>query len=108
MPSINKHSLRLPKRSDLNNRRGGSHQTLRWRKLDSNFQFPDIVQGSFFGRSQPGSVAEPKVCRLAAGGKWIRTISPAEDARYPDLRRLSFAPPFPSEGSMQSRDEARS
>jgi hypothetical protein len=62
----------------------GSQETPRWRGMDSNFQFPDIVEGSFFGRSQRGSVAEPKFCRLAAGGSRIRTISPAEDARYPD------------------------
>ncbi len=46
--------------------------------MDSNFQFPDIVEGSFFGRSEQGSVAEPKVCKLAAGGKWIRTFGPSQ------------------------------
>ena len=45
--------------------------------MDSNFQFPDIVEGSFSGHSQRGSVADPKVCRLAAGGKRIRTTGPS-------------------------------
>jgi len=48
--------------------------------MDSNFQFPDIVEGSFFGRSQRGSAAGPKVCRLAAGGNGIRTLGPAESS----------------------------
>ena len=38
---------------------------------------PRHCRGFFSGHSQRGSVADPKVCKLAAGGKRIRTAGPS-------------------------------
>ena|SRR5438105_2517343 len=53
--------------------------------MDSNFQFPDIVEGSFSAAHSEESVAEPKLCRLAPGAKRIRTIGPAAIAMMVSL-----------------------
>jgi hypothetical protein len=44
------------------------------------------------GRQIAEGAAGPRVCRLTAGGKRIRTLGPAEDARRPGRCRFTFAP----------------
>jgi hypothetical protein len=50
--------------------RSGSHLTRRWREMDSNPRSPVSAPLSRGGREGP------RVCGLAGGGRWIRTLGP--------------------------------
>ena len=66
--------------SPLNGGKSGSHKTHRWRERDSNPRSGEPPPGrARLGAGWLISREGPRVCRLAAGGRRIRTLGPPCD-----------------------------